>query len=138
LFAEVIAGATLTVNVNNCSASDPIPLLAISLNVCAPATVDGANDITPVDELIVTPSGAPVSEYVLAGCPVDVTVNVPPVPLTVLVLSAEVITGGAVTVNVNDCVALGDTVTVKVCAPAAVVEAMVITPVDVFIVTPAG
>jgi hypothetical protein len=142
LFADVIVGATLTVSVNNCSASGSTPLLAISLNVCTPTAVDDAMVITPVDAFIVTPAGAPVSEYVLAGWPVDVTVNVPPAPPATLMLFAEVITGGAVTVNVNDCVAFGETplfaVTVNVCEPAAVVDAIDITPVDAFIVTPAG
>jgi hypothetical protein len=71
-----------------------------------------------------------------------VTANVPPVPLTVLVLFADVITGAAVTVNVNGCVASGDipldALTVNVCSPAAVDDAIVITPVDAFIETPAG
>jgi hypothetical protein len=62
-----MTGATITVNVNTCSASGSAPLPAITLNVCSPAAVAGAIVMTPVDAFIVTPAGSPVSEYVLAG-----------------------------------------------------------------------
>jgi hypothetical protein len=56
------------------------------------------------NEFIETPAGSPISENVIGIVPVAVTWNVPPVPLTTVLLSSEVIsgaTGAAVTVNVT-------------------------------------
>jgi len=64
---------------------------------------------SPVAESIVTPVGAPLIANVGAGVPVAVTWNVPPVPVTLVVLAALVIAGGAVTVSVKVCVSSGDT-----------------------------
>jgi hypothetical protein len=118
-----------------------VPLLAVTVNEYVPAAVDEAMVITPVDEPIVTPAGAPVSEYVIdTGDPVAVTLNVPPAPDATVVLFADVIVGAPVTVRVNDCEVFAPltAMTRKVYCPAAVDEAIAITPVDVFIVTPAG
>ena len=61
---------------------------------------------------MLTPVGAPVSEYVNEeGEPVAVTGNVPPVPLATDVLFALVIVGAmaaAVTVSVKFCVVFGN------------------------------
>jgi len=102
--------------------------------------------IAPLVLSIFTPVGAPVNVNAGAGKPVAVTWNVPPVPLTTLVLLTLVITGDCVTVNVKFCVVLcGITagfpvvaVITKVYEPAVTEGAKVITPFELTILTPDG
>jgi hypothetical protein len=81
----------------------------------------------------------------MVASPVAVTLNVFPAPYSALVLFADVIAGASgagATVNVNTCSASGPApllaITLNICPPTAVDGAMVITPVDAFIETPAG
>jgi hypothetical protein len=101
--------------------------------------------MAPLEEPIVTPEGAPVNEYVMGVVPVAVTVNIPPVPLTMDVLFGDVIEGATdddIMVSVNDCVALIIlplvAVTVNVYVFTGIVPAIVMRPEEEFIVTPDG
>ena len=100
-------GGVVIVSVKACVALGVMPLLAVIVKVYTPAAVVDAMVISPLVLLMVTPAGAPVSEYAMGAVPVAVTVNVPDVPEGTVVLLAEVIEGGAVTVKIKVCVALG-------------------------------
>ena len=138
-------GAGLTVNVKFCVATGDTPL-AVIVKVYEPTGTVGGMFIRPDAGSILTPEGkpAPVNEYVIGGVPVAVTWNVPPVPDTMVVLLALVMSGAtdrAVTVSVKLCVALRNpafAVIVNVDVPVDTVLAIVITPVAGSIVTFAG
>jgi hypothetical protein len=125
--------------------AEPAELLAVTLNVYAPAATDPAIVIIPVELFIVTPVGAPVKENAIGRVPVAVTGKVPPVPLTTLVLAVLVIvgaTGAGVTVNVKLCAASGVVplvaLIVKVYEPTGTEPSIVIKPFALFILTPVG
>src|SRR5918994_6324472 len=100
----------------------------------------------PVVVSNVTPAGrVPVTEKVGAGKPLAVTVKVPAVPATNVVVAALVMAGASFTVNVNACVLSGptpfDAVNVSGCmppVPAAGVPLRVPVPLPLVNVTPAG
>ena len=109
------------------------------------AATDPAIVIRPVELSMLTPADAPARLKVIGVVPVAATWNVPPMPLVTVVLLGEVIVGAiamASTVNVKLCVALGltalEAVIVKVCSPTTVVPAIVIRPVELFMLTPVG
>jgi len=137
-------GAAVTVRVNVCGSEFPATLLAVIVKECTPTAVDGAMVIIPVALSTLTPVGSPFRENVIGIVPVLTTGKFPPVPCTTLVLSPLVIvgaTGKGVTVSVKFCCVLpGEllAVIVKLCAPTAVVGAMVINPVALSMVTPVG
>jgi len=94
---------------------------------------------------MLTPVGAPLKLNVIGAVPVAVAWNVPPEPLVTVVLFAEVIvgaTGAGFTVRVKLCVASGliplVAVMVKVYVFAATDAAIVINPVEPFMLTPFG
>jgi len=148
LFAEVIVGATgagSTVRVKFCAASGLIPLVAVMVKAYVFATTDAAIVINPLAPFMLTPVGAPLRLKVIGVVPVAVTWNVPPVPLITVVLFAEVIvgaTGAGSTVRVKLCVASGliplVAVIVKAYVFAATDAAIVINPVEPFMLTPVG
>jgi len=98
-------GAAVTVIVNSCDASGNVPLLTVIVNVYVPTGIVPAIDILPLVLSSVTSDGASAdNEYVKGIEPVAVTLKVPPVPLTTLVLSILVIvgaTGAGVTLRVK-------------------------------------
>ncbi len=93
--ALVNTGAALTVSVKLCVALAPTPLAALSVSAYVPAVPPaGVPERTPVAGFSATPEGsAPVTEKVGAGNPVAVTVKVPALPVTNVVLFALVIAG---------------------------------------------
>jgi hypothetical protein len=116
LSALVIDGASSTVSVNDWVASGLTPFDAVIVNEYVPPVarpgVPASVAVPSPLSVNVTPEGrAPDSDSVSAiGKPaVVVTVNEPADPAANVVLAALVITGGAFTVNVNDCVASGFT-----------------------------
>jgi len=95
---------------------------------------------------MLTPDGAPINEYTIGKVPEDVTWNVPPGPVTTLVLPGLVIfggTGAGATVRVKLCSAFGSvpllTITVKEYGgPAATLPGIAMLPFVLSIVTPDG
>jgi hypothetical protein len=115
LFALVIAGPESTVNVKDCEAGVPTPLLAVNVKeYVPPVPAAGVPPSAPVPFPLsanVTPLGsAPVSVSAGEGDPVVVTKNSSTEPTSNVVLLALVKAGDVppvplVTVRVNDCVA---------------------------------
>jgi hypothetical protein len=109
LFALVIAGAELTVNVKLWTALGTTPFCAVIVIGYVPATV-AVPDRIPVVASSVTPFGSvPLSVQVGAGVPVAVAVNVPAVPTLNVALLALVIEGAESTVSVKLWLAFGVT-----------------------------
>ena len=54
-------GAAVTVSVNVCGAEFPATLLAVIVKMCVPTAIEGAIVISPVELLMLTPTGSPLS-----------------------------------------------------------------------------
>ncbi len=152
LFALVIVGAWFTVSVKLCVALGAMPLLAvIVIGYVPPVAGAGVPASVAVPSLLlvnVTPEGKAPSSVIdieaPLGVPLVVTANVPGDPIWNATLFALVMAGGALTVSVKDCVALGVTPLLAVIVigkvpPALGVPASVAVPLLLLVnVTPAG
>ena len=103
-----------------------MPLAAVIVNEYDPAGTVLAIVITPLELSILTPDGAALlNEYVIGNVPVAITWNVPPTPVTTVVLSSLVMFGAteaADTVKEKVCGVLNNellAVIVNVCKPIA-------------------
>jgi hypothetical protein len=103
--ALVIAGASLTVSVNDWVASLPTPFDAVNvIGYVPPVPASGVPDNMPVVVSNITPDGnGPDSDKVGVGKPVAVTVKCPSEPTVNVVDVAVVIAGASSTVKENAC-----------------------------------